>query len=403
MEIIDDVFTKALTNSGLIRSRDALHSDYIPQKLVFRDSQLTAVAETLAPLLNNSRSSNLLLYGKTGTGKTVLVKYVLQRLQERADKQGIDISLSYTNTRVANTEYRILYELGQQLNTEIPFTGLSSSEASGRLLARINEKKIHAVLVFDEIDFLVKSSGDKLLYEMSRANERLNEGFITLIGISNDLKFKEFLDPRVLSSLSEEEVVFPPYTVDELKLILKKRSETAFHVGTIDEGAINLCAALAGMEHGDARRAVDTLRVAGEVAERQGANNVEEKHVRTAVQKIDQDRMTDALISLPLHQKILLLSIRNSHKENTTGPIHNQYQHICSNIGTEPLTLRRISGLLSELTLLGVISSKVISHGRYGRTKAINLLINNELLIDTLQKDNLISPLLTSKILNLNI
>jgi cell division control protein 6 len=113
---------------------------------------------------------------------------------------------------------------------------------------------------------------------------------LSIIGISNDLNFKEYLNPRVLSSLGEEEIVFPPYTAIEIKSILEKRADIAFENGTISQAAISLCSALAGSEHGDARRAVDLLRIAAEVAEREEANKVEEKHVRIAVQRIERDR-----------------------------------------------------------------------------------------------------------------
>ena len=394
MDLLDEIFTKATTNPKIFRNRDTLRSDYIPNKLPFREQQLTSLAQTLSPLLQGFRSSNLLLYGKTGTGKTVAAKYVINKLIERAQGQGIQIHLAYCNTRIAGTEYRILYELGREIGSNIPFTGLALSEASDRLLRKITTLGLKTVLVLDEVDFMVKDTNDNLLYELSRANERLNAGFITLVGISNDLQFKEFLDPRVLSSLSEEEIVFQPYTAEELKVILKSRVNEAFQENVMDDAAINLCAALAGMEHGDARRAVDTLRVAGEVVEREGECRVEEKHIRLAVQKIEQDRMAEALKSLPAHEKILILGILSIGETNSTGRVYEEYRRLCEKIGIEALTQRRISGILGELDLLGVITSNVVSHGRYGRTKKITPLISNQLTKTIFKEDPITNTLL---------
>ena len=44
------------------------------------------------------------------------------------------------------------------------------------------------------------------MYELTRINETLTKSKVAIIGISNDLRLKEFLDPRVFSSLSEEEL-----------------------------------------------------------------------------------------------------------------------------------------------------------------------------------------------------
>ena len=124
------------------------------------------------------------------------------------------------------------------------------------------------VIVLDEIDKLVKKSGDDTLYNLTRINSDLKNSKVSIIGISNDLSFKDFLDPRVLSSLSEEEIVFPPYNAPQLVDILAQRSDAAFMKDAIAEGVIPLCSALAAQEHGDARRALDLLRISGELADR---------------------------------------------------------------------------------------------------------------------------------------
>ena len=214
------------------------------------------------------------------------------------------------------------------------------------------------------------------------------------MGISNDLQFKEFLDPRVLSSLGEEEVVFPPYTVEQLRQILAERAKLAFVNGTVTEASINLCAALAGTEHGDARRAVDLLRVAGEVAEREGAKSVDEKHIKLGLQKVDQDRMVEAIRMLPLHEKLVLLAVTGSHGLDSTGDVYTQYTTLCKRIHMEPLTQRRVSGLLSELDLIGLISANIINKGRYGRTKKISSLVPTDIVTNIIKEDPSLNSLI---------
>ncbi len=355
---------------------------------------MTALGEALAPVLRGFIPSNLLLYGKTGTGKTAVTRRVLTPLGQRTTHTTVPVSVAYSNTRMAGTEYRVLAELATALSLRVPFTGLAVTELFHRILLRIAEVKSHVIVVLDEIDFLVKNYGDETLYDFTRAGEKLSDGHISLIGISNDLKFKELLDPRVLSGLNEEEIMFPPYTADQLKTILTERAQSAFLDGTVTDAAISLCAALAASEHGDARRAVDLLRVCGEVAQREGARHVDESHVRAAMQRIEQDRMVDALKSLPLHQKLVLVAAVFSHSNSSTGELYDDYMALCRRAGSEPLTQRRVSALLTELDLLGLLSVRVVSQGRYGRTKKVNPLVSADFVTEILAPDPSVGGLL---------
>jgi cell division control protein 6 len=209
------------------------------------------------------------------------------------------------------------------------------------------------------------------------------------VGISNDLRFKENLDPRVLSSLGEEEFVFPPYTTEELREILNERAKVAFQPGVISDATLNLCAALAGSEHGDARRAVDLLRIAGEVAEREGHQIIDEDCLRKASAKAEHDRVEEALISLPLQNKIIILAVSKFKQGTNTGELYLTYTTLAKKTGAvEVLTQRRVSGILAELDLLGLIEAAVISKGRRGRTKRIRLLISDETLSKVISQDS---------------
>lgn len=390
-DVLNDVFAKAVSGKPLIKDRNVLRADYIPERLLFRDNEIKAVGEALSSLLKGARASNLFLYGKPGTGKTAVASHVLKHLKEHAAKLNVKIGLAYTNTK-SSREYTALVQLGSTIGLQLPPTGLASGDLFTKILAYINERGINTVFVLDEIDELVKRHGDKILYEMTRANSRLKKGSLGIIGISNDLHFKEFLDPRVLSSLSEEEILFPPYTVEELRGILKERVKAGFHNNTVKEAAINLCAAMAGSEHGDARRATDLLRVAGDVAEREGASFVDEKHVRIAEKKIEQDTASEALRSLAVHEKLIVYSVMLSEK-GSTGDVFDRYMDLCKKIGLEHVTQRRVGMIISSLDTLGLISAPVISHGRYGRTKKITLAIQPSVVKNIFKEDATTSAL----------
>jgi len=271
-------------------------------------------------------------------------------------------------------------------------------EVLDRFRTGLNAERIALIVVLDEIDALVKGrQDDSLLYELTRINEELGKSWIGIVGVSNDLHFKEFLDPRVLSSLSEEEVVFRHYLANELYDILLDRARLAFADGILSEPPLRLCAALAAGEHGDARRALDLLRVAGELAEREGAAVVGEEHVKRAQHKIEHDRVAEVLKSLPVHSKVVLvcayLATNHSPEGVITGDIYEVYHELCSVAALDPLTQRRVSGLVNELDIMGILNARVVSFGRYGRTKKIRLGVSPRVIVETYSEDTLVGRL----------
>jgi len=397
-ETLEDVFDRFLSNIYIFKDREVLRHDYIPDKLPHRDEQIHCLGGIVAPVLRGSPCSNAFIYGKTGTGKTAVTKYVLNKLSSKANQLGSTIDFCYVNCRLAGTEYRVLSSLCEALDVKVPFTGLAVGEVFDRFKEGLDKQRKIFIIVLDEIDALIKARGDTLLYELTRINETLLHGRTSIIGISNDLRFKEFLDPRVLSSLSEEEIVFRPYDAAELQDILLKRAQIAFSEGALLDSAVALCSALAAAEHGDARRALDLLRIAGELAERQGVNSVNEEHVRQAEKRVEHDRIIEVLENLPLHSKLVLFSVYLLGKAKLsytiTGDIYGIYCELCNQSSLSPLTQRRVSGLISELDMIGLLNARVVSMGRHGRTKKIRLGIGRSLIRNVFTNNERFSELL---------
>ena len=384
MSQLDKIFDSVKSRS-LFKNKQVLQSNHTPENITHRNEQINTIANILAPSLLGEKTSNLFIYGKTGSGKTLSVQHVANELSKRSLENNI-LRVIYLNCKlkkVADTEYRILAELIRKLGGSVPATGLPTDQVYLKFLNILEkgEEKL-LILILDEIDHAIKKINDEFLYNLTRLNSELNKIQIIIVGISNDLRFLDMIDQRVRSSLSEEEIVFPPYNAIQLQDILKKRAEDAFKLKVVSDGVIAKCAAYAAREHGDARRALDLLRVAGEIAERGSHNKIKIEHIDQANDKIERDKILDVVetgtkqFQLVLYSIIELVRNQKDKKQNIfTGDIFDYYENLCKKVNIDCLTQRRVSDLIAELDMLGLINARVISKGRHGRMREIKLAI----------------------------
>ncbi len=426
------LFDDLLSGEPIFENKEVLRPSYTPHELPHRNEQINQMATILVSALRGDTPSNILIYGKTGTGKTASAKFVSKELESTSQKYDVPCEVEYINCEVTDTQYRVLAQLANKFieknrdvidgrlddlaalrsavvdgdgtlgdtrfdsvdgideriealeadregMASVPMTGWPTDRVYSSFFEAVDYHERVVVIMLDEIDKLVEKSGDDTLYNLSRMNSELDNSRISIMGISNDLKFTDFLDPRVKSSLGEEEIVFPPYDANQLRDILQHRADVAFVDDSLTEDVIPLCAAFAAQEHGDARRALDLLRTAGELAERGQADTVEERHVRQAQDKIELDRVIEVVRTLPTQSKIVLFAIilleKNGVHNINTGEVYNIYKRLCEEIDADVLTQRRVTDLISELDMLGIVNAVVVSKGRYGRTKEISLSV----------------------------
>ena len=134
---LDDIFNTAVNNS-MFKNKGVLQVRYTPDSIPHRDDQIKSIASILASILRGDRPSNLFVYGKTGTGKTLSVQYVQNEIVKKADELGVEIRFEYLNCKlkkVADTEYRVLAALIKQLGGSVPATGLPTIVVAGRGLS----------------------------------------------------------------------------------------------------------------------------------------------------------------------------------------------------------------------------------------------------------------------------
>lgn len=350
---------------NIFRNKDALGESYQPDRIEERDEEIEEYMDALQPVVDGWEPNNIFLYGNTGVGKTAVTDYLLDQLQDDVkDYDDVDLSVISLNCKTLNSSYQVAVELVNQLRPpggEISSTGYPQQTVFKKLYDELEAIGGTVLIVLDEVDSI--GNRDELLYELPRArsNNNLESTKVGVIGISNDFKFRDQLDPRVQNTLCERELQFPPYDAPELENILASRAEIAIAEGAFEQGVLGYCAALAARDSGSARQGLDLLRLAGEIAENQEADLITEEHVDDARSKLEQERVEEGMRELTAHGRLALLAvISKAAKDETpcrTREIYEEYVTLCESSATDSLAQRSVHNHLSDLRMLGILSA----------------------------------------------
>lgn len=381
--IFDEIGQGETVGKVIFKDKKPLDHRFLPEKLVHREEQIRQIAKYWIDALNEVTPSNVTLYGKTGTGKTAASKFAREQLLDAANNKNVFVKVEYIRCTDYTTEYQVIAQLCQKLGRDVPNRGWTKGEIVNtfRDIFKTNAfgKKLILIVILDEIDILLDKDGDGILYTLTRTDN------VSVLSISNYLDFKNLIKSRVTSSLNDKEIVFPPYGADQLSDILSERAELAFSDGVLNDDVIPLCSAMAAKEEGDARYALDLLKNAGELAFDEDSEKVTSEHVKMAKDRIEHNKVTEIIQTLPLQQQRVLEAILNLTKQDeeiSSGKLYEEYKELSKK---DAVTYRRIFDFINELELLGIISTNTISRGRgKGRTNIIKLQCNENLLEATL-------------------
>lgn len=357
----------------IFTEREALLEEWTPDRLVGRDTELQAYHAALQPVIEGETPSNIFLYGKSGVGKTAATRFLLQQLTQDAESvDGVDLHTIEVNCDGLNTSYQTAVRLVNELRppeSQISNTGYPQSSVYNFLFQELDKLGGTVLIVLDEVDHI---EDDSLLYKLPRArsNSDVENVRLGVIGISNDLRFRNQLSSKVRSSLCEKEVSFAAYDADELRKVLQQREAVAFHDGVVDEGVIHACAAYGAKDSGDARQALDLLLESGDIARERNAEQVVEDHVQEARKRLQTDQVVQGIANYPTHGKLVLLALTVLAEQDQTPArtrdVRPAYEEVCSQEGTDPISNRAIREYLSELETLGIVSSAERNKGKGG-------------------------------------
>jgi cell division control protein 6 len=386
----------------IFRDRQLVRVGHVPEldRVVGRDNEIEAIGGALAPTTRGGPPETTIVYGKTGTGKSLVARCVTREAKRRATENGHIIAYAYVDCSDYQTETQASREIARELQSSIgneaadksiPRKGIAAADYRDITWELLADHDIQSfVVILDEID---KLDGDDLLRSLSRARESGKaDALIGAICISNKIEYRDRLSERVDSSLQDNELIFDPYDATQIQAILTHRQD-AFVDDVLDEGVIPKIAALAAREHGDARKAVDMLYEAGRLAEKEGVEDVTEGHVDAALRRTEINRFQKLISGQTPHVKhilraLALLTEQNDHQRFRTADIYDTYKKITTQADTTPLSYDRVQRLLKEQSFLGITETEHTGGGhKEGSYRVHQLLRSSEIVVEALDRN----------------
>ena len=340
-----------------------------------REKQLTRIISHLSPVLDNAHPPPALIYGPTGSGKTVTMIHVLSTFEKVAEKHKIKLRYRYIDLTSPKTYFGALNEVAIALDTTnrkyrkgIPIEYMQASIAKA-----LTHYSGYLTLLIDEADN-IRPNPDAFLTYLAKTLPRKVSCRLILILLTNRLDWEKTLDPRILSFLKKTDIIFEPYDALDLLEILKLRAEKALRIERVDQAALKKVAAYASRETGDARKAVELLAKAVRVAE-ETSGHLGEKEVDIAESRLEVDKTVELINALATQQRLALQAcyrlLTKGASKVSTSQSYETYQSLCQEQKTRALTQRRFCDMVGFLDLYGLINARIVSLGRYGKTREI--------------------------------
>jgi len=385
------------SSKGFFKNYRVFLEDYVPERLPGRGDEAIELAKLLRYLLQGMPAPNIAIHGPSGSGKSVVVRYVLEKFKAQLEKNNAKVAVGYVSCKEKSTESQVLEKLIEELSgTKPKIRGSGIGKYYDLFKEAVRGTGGLAVVILDEVTCIRNNASmNNILYNFSRFDSRY--GWLTVICTSNHPSFKKMLDESVSSSLSPILKYYPPYNTFQLEEILKDRAKAGLEPDCLEDGVIQLCAAISARERGNARTAINLLRTAVCLAEKADDPKVREEHVIKAKSELDRDLVRDAVVGMTIHQKAILLAVAicEKYKKNPrSGDVYSTYKNICNNLGYESVTQRRALDLLKDLEIMELIYTRLLFLGRYGKTRFIKLgLQNPQELINIILEDSPFSEL----------
>ena len=382
-----------LDDEQLIRSEQLAVLEEIFNANV-RDAEIKELSSHFAPVLRGGHPVSLAIWGKTGTGKTLTMTYFLKLLDELCKEKRIPIRYEHLDLSTPRPCFRALNDLACLLNASKRYKkGISLEELMLRIEAALAEYRGYLILFIDEADHVRRDKDTFMTFLVRRLPQKIPARLI-LVFASNRLDWSDNLDPRVKSFMKVNELIFEPYDAIDLQRILHIRVKKALQPGSVDLGVVEKIAALASRDHGDARQAVALLAKSAYLAEKAG-KTIGLNLVEEAERQIEQDKYVTMIRTAPKQMQATMAAVIQASQQSkkgtiATGQAYDAYITFCQKVALRPITARAFGDILTELDMYSFLRCKILSRGRYGRTREIGIDLPEELV------ENIYSTIITN-------
>jgi cell division control protein 6 len=363
--------------SVIIKDGRKLSFEYVPERLVHREEQMSTLKMLFRPVFEEGRSETAFVTGSVGTGKTATVKRFCADMMRYGAEKGIPLDYVIVNCRQRNTEAGVILQVLRHFDAGHPDRGFSAPEMLRTLRGLMESRKARLVIVLDEADILIKKNAVDLIYQLSRFNEEyINlSSSVSMILIAQEY-ILDSIDTASLSTFKRTNTIrFSKYTRDELRDIVKIRADEALFPGKIRDDAVDLIADISS-EWGDARFAIDLLDKSTRKGENKDEGEVTAEEVREAKAMIYSVVTESKLADLDLNHKLTLLAIARSIKDKayiTTGAAEKTYGVVCEEYNETARKHTQFWTYVQNLEKSGIITTVVRGDAEGGRTTYISL------------------------------
>ena len=364
---IEDIL---LHDETIFKNINAFDPDYLPENYKYRDSQMEALAICIRPALKKGRPVNAVVLGSCATGKTTAIKKIFEMVERNSEK----VVCCYINCQLNTTRFGIFSQIYQKIFGHYPpETGVPFSRIYQKIMQHMVSENKALVVALDDVNYLFHSkNANKIFYDILRAHEAFPGARTGVFAILSDIEFRYALDKNVNSVFIPQEIIFQPYSREELFSILEERTKMGFYPEVISDQILEEIVEKT-LESGDLRVGIDLLRVCGNLAESEASRTIEEKHLEEALKRTGPVSLSHTLNSLSDLENSLLELIVNFKDENlTAGSLYELFQQ---KTGTSYSSFNRT---LDKLEFLRLIDTKFTGKGMRGNSRLVILRFSQD-------------------------
>lgn len=345
---------------SFIKNRDALNTEYIPDKLLYREEQLDKIWFDISDLMDNIKIAKTpTIFGPPGVGKTAIVKHIISKVLpfhcDTIDTKPIILYLR-CNTQ---TEYSIIHTMLEKLKIKKPRRGIEIDILYQDLENELERRHRNFLIVLDEVDkYVARGYNKRIIFNLNRMP------YMNMILIGNDLSFLDTLDASTKSSFSKDPIHMKRYNRPQLRKIVRERADIISSVENfIPDGACDYISLISWREGGDARFAIKLLVTAIEEGIKKGV--VDEKIINNAINNMHLNEVKETITDLSPYETIALTSlfVYNNGKKLDTTTLHQRYENVCRSTPFSPVGIKQFKRYLSELESIGLLEKEFIGRG----------------------------------------